>query len=232
MSKSIRDMSAEEIQSLQYLGLDDSFEFKCKECGKCCKNRHDILLTPYDLYRVAGFLGRTPQEFLERYCDVYEGHSSHFPVVRILPIAPDNVCPFLRNKKCVLHARKPVVCRVYPLSRVFIDGDTRYHFGGAGCKHEPKSITVREWIADVASEESEQAAQRWGETVQTLLPLLHPDKLKVPTDVREKILGVVHGILWLNYDMKEPFVPQLTRNAEKLMSMFEDLNEGLSQINL
>ena len=27
------------------LGMDDTFQFKCRECGKCCKNREDILLT-------------------------------------------------------------------------------------------------------------------------------------------------------------------------------------------
>ena len=232
MNKPIRSMSAEDIENLPTLGLDDGFEFRCKECGKCCKQRHDILLTAYDLFRVAGYLGRTPHEILERYCEVYEGHSTCFPVVRIIPIPPDDACPFLRNKKCVIHEKKPVICRVYPLARIFIHGDVRYRFEGAGCKHEPRNITVREWIADVASEESEQAALIWGETVSTLLPLVHPDELKVPTDVREKILGIILKALWLDYDMKEPFVPQLSRNAEKLIRMLKDMHKELSQINL
>ena len=28
------------------MGLDDTFRFHCKACGKCCKNREDVLLTP------------------------------------------------------------------------------------------------------------------------------------------------------------------------------------------
>ena len=225
-------MTIKEIENLQTLELDDSFEFRCKECGKCCKDRHDLLLTPYDLYRIASFLVRTPEEILERYCEVYEGHTSHSPVVRVKPIPPDNACPFLRNKKCVIHAKKPVVCRVYPLARIFVDGKSKYCLSGAGCKHEPRSITVREWIADVASEESEQVAQLWGDTLATILPLIHPDKLKVSKDIREKILNIMLYSLWLDYDMKEPFIPQLSRNAAKLTLVLKELQDDLSKVDL
>ena len=33
------------------IGLDDTFKFNCTMCGKCCKNREDILLTPRDLQK-------------------------------------------------------------------------------------------------------------------------------------------------------------------------------------
>ena len=31
-----------------------TFRFHCTQCGDCCRNREDILLTPYDLFRIAG----------------------------------------------------------------------------------------------------------------------------------------------------------------------------------
>ena len=40
------------------IGLDDSFQFHCTECGKCCINREDILLTPRDLFNAAKALMR------------------------------------------------------------------------------------------------------------------------------------------------------------------------------
>ena len=42
------------------IGLDDSFRFHCNVCGQCCKNRDDILLNPYDLYRIANGGSRAP----------------------------------------------------------------------------------------------------------------------------------------------------------------------------
>ena len=35
------------------LGADDTFRFSCKQCGKCCINRDDIILTPFDLFRAS-----------------------------------------------------------------------------------------------------------------------------------------------------------------------------------
>jgi hypothetical protein len=222
-------MSGDEILNLPKLGLDDEFKFRCKECGKCCRQRHDIILTPYDLFRIAGFLGRTTIEIVERYCEVYEGSSSHFPIVRIVPVSPDDSCPFLRNKKCVVHMRKPVVCRIYPLARLYDEGETRFVYSGAGCKHEPRSITVREWIADVASEESEQAGILWGEIVSTIHPMIEPDTLKVSKKLREFLLNTMLSILYLSYDIKQPFVSQLQRNYEALKSAIEKATEQLSQ---
>ena len=34
------------------LAADDSFRFHCTQCGECCINREDILLTPLDLFRM------------------------------------------------------------------------------------------------------------------------------------------------------------------------------------
>ena len=199
------------------LSLDDSFEFRCKACGKCCKHREDILLTPYDLFRIASYLGRTPQEIVERYCEVYEGGQSHFPVVRVLPVYPDNSCPFLRNRKCSVHAQKPVVCRVYPLARITkSDGSLGYLYNGASCKHEPQRITVREWLGDVASAECEQAGKLWAEGILTVYSAIQPDKLGFSAKTRQQILNVIFIGLWLKYDTQKPFIPQLMENFEEI----------------
>ena len=34
------------------IGLDDTFTFRCTQCGKCCHQR-DILLSPKDLFNIA-----------------------------------------------------------------------------------------------------------------------------------------------------------------------------------
>jgi Fe-S-cluster containining protein len=208
---SIHDLSTEEFMDLPKLKLDDTFEFNCISCGRCCKNRHDILLTPYDLYRISSHLGRTPQEVFERYCEVYEGRNSHYPVVRIVPVPPTNSCPFLRGKRCSVHARKPVVCRVYPLARIFDEQPEAYYvISGASCHHHPHPISVREWIADVASEEAEQAGSLWSEAVHAILPEIQPGK--IPEALRERCLSTAFSTLWLNYDMSKSFIAQFRDN--------------------
>ena len=50
---------AENLDSWK-LGLDDSFQFHCTTCGKCCIDREDILLTPRDLYNASKALNLAP----------------------------------------------------------------------------------------------------------------------------------------------------------------------------
>ena len=35
------------------MDLDSTFRFKCRRCGKCCKNQDTIIFTPRDIYNIA-----------------------------------------------------------------------------------------------------------------------------------------------------------------------------------
>lgn len=48
---------------------DSSFRFHCTQCGKCCINRDDIILSPLDLFRIAKELNLSMEEVLKQYCD-------------------------------------------------------------------------------------------------------------------------------------------------------------------
>ena len=62
------------------IGLDDKFRFSCKQCGKCCTEREDILLTPFDLFRLSKKLDMTPNDFVEKYGETYIGDSSRMVI--------------------------------------------------------------------------------------------------------------------------------------------------------
>lgn len=95
----------------------ETFRFRCRQCGKCCKNREDILLNPYDLHRACSVLGISHKDFIERYCEVYVGESSRFPCVLLKPVGPEKACPLLRGNRCSVHQGKPTVCALFPLGR-------------------------------------------------------------------------------------------------------------------
>ena len=46
------------------IGLDDTFQFHCTQCGLCCVNREDILLSPMDIFKMSKELGMTHTQFL------------------------------------------------------------------------------------------------------------------------------------------------------------------------
>ena len=82
------------------VGLDDSFEFHCAQCGKCCTNREDILLTPRDLFRAAKELNMTVRDFFSEYCELYIGAESRVPVLRLKPRGTIRRCSLLENRRC------------------------------------------------------------------------------------------------------------------------------------
>lgn len=57
------------------LGLDDTFEFECRQCGQCCHNRDDLILTAYDIFRIAKHLDVAPLGIIEKYCESYMSFS-------------------------------------------------------------------------------------------------------------------------------------------------------------
>ena len=53
------------------LGPEDTFRFRCKQCGSCCRDRIDILLSPFDLCRMAKELDEPLQNVFEKYGHAY-----------------------------------------------------------------------------------------------------------------------------------------------------------------
>lgn len=200
------------------LGLDDTFQFHCKACGKCCKHREDVILTPYDLFRIARYLGRTPSEVIERYCDTYDGPDSHMPIVHIKPDPPDNACPFLRDRRCIIHKDKPLVCASYPLSRISGRDKPFYVLQpGIKCGASDRTVSVREWLGPLCNEESELFGTRWFDSVNALVWPLRSHWPTMDVDRQKELLTIFYNLLYLSYDVKKPFLPQFEFNISGLL---------------
>lgn len=66
--------------------LDDESEFVvgCEQCGECCRDREDILLSPHDVFHLVKATNMPVAEMLEKYTEIYLGHTSKLPIVRIV----------------------------------------------------------------------------------------------------------------------------------------------------
>lgn len=100
------------------MGLDSTFRFKCRRCGKCCKNQDTIIFTPRDIYNIAHKFGKTMEQVIEETSEVYPGRDSRMPIVHMVPRGPKNACPLLVDGRCSVHDCKPTVCALFPLDRV------------------------------------------------------------------------------------------------------------------
>lgn len=214
-------------QALQAtLDSKDTFRFRCTECGKCCKNREDILLSPFDLNRMARYLGIEMGQVIQDYCIWYAGQSSMLPVVTMRMQGPEKRCPFLKGKKCGIHAAKPTVCALFPLGRISSENDDHVHYmmQKVNCGADNEKHTVREWLAGYGLEDSEQWFLEWQ---KVLLPLTKRMHILMSGFSEEFVASVVEGLLvalYVNYDPKQDFLEQFRKNADKA-NQFLDMIE-------
>ena len=222
-----------QAHTLHILGLDDTFQFKCRACGKCCKNRSDILLTTRDLYNIAKSLGRTMQYVVDRYCDVYVGDSSRIPLVRLLPIGPDQACPLLRDRRCIVHNAKPAVCALFPLGRLAtMDKDVEktdltrptYFLQPANCGTQEEIHTVREWLAQFGIPAEDKFYALWTDTITFFSSLFHElETRKIPENSLNLLWNISFSALYINYDTKTDLMSQFINNTTKLKEALTEI---------
>ena len=224
----LRGMPYDEIEKLPKYTLDDKLLFGCKACGKCCLNRHDILLTPYDIFNIAKYFNRKTEYVINRYCELYIGQDSKLPIARLNPVPPTSACPFLREKKCRIHLAKPIVCRVFPLGRLINAEGTQVEFVDAGvCPENPplREFSVRDWIGHAASEEAEKAGVAFTKRAGAVATTLRSEEAKnLGKDELSYVYSTLTQAFYLNYDTSAGFLKQFNRNitamCKKLSVLF------------
>jgi hypothetical protein len=208
-------MTPEEIANIPLLDLDDVFPFVCKECGKCCKNREDILLTSWDVFRLARHFKCETGDIILKYCEVYPGSDSKLPVVRLIPKPYNKTCTFLRNGKCSLHFTdaKPVLCRTFPLARMNKGGGERgYYYNPTTCGMKGISV-VRDFVGDAGSDASNEASDVWTEAIFKITPILLK-AFKKSQDSYQALFQTAFILLYCELSTDKDFAAQLRRNLK------------------
>jgi Fe-S-cluster containining protein len=231
MENNNKPMTDEELQkvftrlqgketNVQFVNLDDEFEFHCNRCGACCTNRNDILLTPFDVYNLAIALNVTGQDIVNNYLDVYIGHSSHLPVATIAD-TPQHKCPFLEFDatemlyKCKVNDRKPGACKTHPFGIVrsmnanTIEFDSINYIKTDFCNnHGSTKTTVREYLGEdyFNTLEERKLSYKLQSFVTKLLNL-------------EKIHAIINGDKDYNgfSDKEQQYIPRLTPVTRELI---------------
>ena len=218
-----------------------TFRFHCDQCGDCCRHRTDILLTPFDLNRIARHLGTKPQEVVERYCIVYVGESSRFPLVLLKAVGKDEACPFLKDNRCSIHQHKPTVCALFPLGRAMIydrkaDSGSRqerklfYFLQDIRCGTKDETHTVKEWLGEFDLADSEVWFFAWSDALARLSVGIHALEKIVPERVMQMVFNTIFNTIYLNYYSGMDFMQQFRANAEKAETLLRDLKEKIAEL--
>jgi Fe-S-cluster containining protein len=239
-------------QEFKTLSLDDTFSFDCKICGSCCKNRSDILLNPYDIYRLCKGLNIDTFELFTKYIDVFAGADSQLPLARVkfksveFSTLKYTVCPFLRKKdnlfKCTVHEFKPTVCGLYPLGRMQqmeADGtqtELKYFVQNIECD-ATKDVEhkVSDWLSNFNIQDSEKAFFEWGEFITKVYQLIDFRVVKESKTLTGEIkLKIVEAFMssYLRLEMDKDFFEQSKENYSRIINIFEQITNELKKLGI
>ena len=108
---------------VKLIELTDTIDFNCKQCGKCCMNRNDIILNPFDVYNLAKEKNIEPKDVILNYCSVHLGTNSKMPII-MLDSDDRDMCPMLEFSlakgvfECSVNNAKPGACILHPIGIV------------------------------------------------------------------------------------------------------------------
>ena len=182
------------------LTSEDSFDFQCTQCGKCCRNREDVLLTGPDIYRVSKELGMKPKEFIKRYCEIYIGDTSRVPICRLKPVSADKHCPLLDSNRCSVHNAKPTVCALFPLAWVWDkSGDAKYYVNATQGHTGARRYKVSEWLERCNLPVEDEAGKLWNEMLMFCVSFMLENEEQMEPDVKQQMWNMMLQIMYLSY---------------------------------
>ena len=214
-------------EAMPLLARDAHFSFACNGCGDCCRGREDIVLSGFDLWRIAARLRLPPQIVARGYCRASIGTVSHLPVLRLAPVKENrNNCPFLTGDHCAIHDAEPLVCALYPLAQeISREGEVSYFLQPTGCGGRVVEAKVEDYLARYDVPAREKTDVRWAQTCMTLEDTVEQLGAQLSPVLVRRMQDKLWQALYFGYDYAAPFLPQLEKNLHWLDVEFAKLTE-------
>lgn len=155
------------MQHLKFdLCRESPFSFTCRACSRCCRGKV-ILVGPHEILWMSRALGISTTELLSRYTE--QGGTA-------LRTTEDGHCVFVGPDGCRVHARRPLVCRLYPLGRK-TDAEGRESFAMYATQPDCEAVigregTIAEFLESQGVEPYFVWSRHYGEIYRRMIELL------------------------------------------------------------
>ncbi len=143
--------------------------YGCDGCSDCCHDVGDlVVLTPFDIYEITNYLGVEFDELLENNIKLQENNKILLPYLKMQ--GENKKCSFLnKENRCIIHSKRPNICRLFPLGRVYKDNDFKYFLQVGNCpKPDLKDIQVKKWIGIENYDENKRFILEWYNFIKAL----------------------------------------------------------------
>lgn len=161
----IREVSLNDISDGRTYDVNDMVKADtagCDGCHKCCTGMgSSIVLDPYDVWQIKTGLGKNFQELLNE--EMIELNMVDGLILPNLKMGEDERCFFLNEEgRCSIHKVRPGICRIFPLGRIYENGDFKYFLQKGQCTKENRSkIKIKKWIDVDNISENHRFVNEW-----------------------------------------------------------------------
>lgn len=144
-----REIDLKQISDGRLYSANDMVKAGCSDCAGCslcCQGMgKSIILDPYDMYRLERGLLVSFEELMR---DKIELNVVDGIIQPNLKMQKKDCCGFLDEKgRCSIHEFRPGFCRMFPLGRIYEEGDFKYFLQIHECPYPVKTkVKLKKWL--------------------------------------------------------------------------------------
>lgn len=134
----------------------------CEGCHACCEQMGEsIVLDPLDVWNLCSVTAKSFEELLQKELELHVVEGLILP--NLAMTGEQEQCAFLDEAgRCSIHARRPGLCRAFPLGRIYEDGEIRYFLQTDACKKpERTKLKISKWLNTPEPKKNEQFLLTW-----------------------------------------------------------------------
>ena len=160
-----RNINLEDISDGKLYGSNDMVKADCNDCKgcfACCQGMgNSIVLDPLDIYRMTTGLHVTFESLLVDKLELNVVEGIILPNLKMA--GAQETCAFLNDEgRCSIHSKRPGICRIFPLGRLYENGGFHYFLQVHECKKQNRTkVKVKKWIDTPDITRNEQFINRW-----------------------------------------------------------------------
>lgn len=214
----LRNVDMNEISDGRRYKAGDMVRIGCDGCkggADCCHNMvNTIRLDPYDIYCLCNGLGMTFEELMVDTIELQVIDGLIEPVMKMA--GEKNACPFLNEEgRCNIHAFRPGFCRMFPLGRIYEDGDFSYYMQTKECPYPNRSkIKIGKWLGIPNLPEYEAYIRSWHANVVACREKLQADAGQSEL-ARELNMARLKKFYVKPYDAERSFYEQIAKRLQE-----------------
>ncbi|MBE5906667.1 MAG: YkgJ family cysteine cluster protein [Lachnospiraceae bacterium] len=215
----LREVSADMLTPDNRFGAGDMVKVGCNDCAgcsDCCRDMEaTIVLDPYDVYRLTGFLNQSFESLI--------GNGIELQIVDglILPLLSmeneSGCCRFLNKEgRCSVHPARPGICRMYPLGRIYEGEEFSYFLQKDACPAKNKTkVKIKKWMGEENYAAYEAFVKAWhGLVVKFRKEALAATDVEVVKAIGMKLLQTFYV---QGYARNEEIFPQLMERVKQCL---------------